>query len=420
MALFGFLSGKSKTPHQLLGEGNLKGALKGFLELHKKKPAQPIYMNQIAELYAKLGKPEKALSFYIKVGDHFVKRGFINKAVVSFKKALQITPNDEEVFKKLENLSDDASRYMLSDNLFQKTDGGDETQDDSFDVTHEEISIAEESLKMELEEASSEFLSLNIKDVPGYKEDGEQEVIALAEVKTETLPDEVSLSESPDEITDEEATEKVEDIEPEPVIDQPELGENEDDSKAVFKNRDLPPSDDESSENSQNGVFTTVEDALEAAFSFTPIEQKIPAHPGMLHDPNLWPIFKGIDRDTFMDIIMALESRSYNPGDYIIKQGEDGAEMFLIVDGEVEVRIQAKELEKKVAILKSGEFFGEGAILTKSKRNANIKALKKTEVLTLSKKEFIILIKKHPQILNNMKLPFLSRKKVNKQILGGE
>jgi len=397
MSFFGFFSGKNKSPHQLLGEGKLKPALEGFLQMHQTKPDEPIFMVQIAEIYVKLGKPEKALPYYIQVGNHFLNRGFVNKAVASFKKALNISPDNDEVIGKLGELNEEASRFMLNDSFFQRqSDSGSGDFEEDFDITQEEISIAEESLRLDLEQASSEVKNLTLSTLPDFGFDGVAEQIkqAAASSDHETDPGEIA-----------------------PEQDEDSGATPDENNASVFKKRTVP--EKTQTEPREGESFSTLDEALDAAFSFTVAPQeKNGEKPAMLNDPERWTLFKGMDRDTFIDIVKALESRCFEAGEYIIRQGDEGSEMYLIVEGEVEVYIHSDELSKKVAILKSGEFFGEGAILTKSKRNADLRALIDTEVLALSKKDFISLVKKHPQILSNMKLPFHTREKINKKILG--
>ena len=403
MALFGFFSGKNKTPHQLLADGNLKGALKGFLELHEAKPGEPIFMVQIAEIYKKLGKPESALPFYIKVGNHFINRGFVNKAVASFKKALDISPENKDVLEKLGELNPEASRFMLNDSYFERTpEEPSNPFEEDFDITQEEISLAEESLRLELEQASSEIDNFSIKTLPDFGFEGLQEKLTKA-AENKTAENSV-----PNEIL-----EKTPDIVPETP---PSPSEH---MKSVFKNRTSESTEKKDPPRLESD-FNSLDDALDAAFNMFASDSKKDTEPTLLRDPESWTLFKGMDKETFMDIVKALKSNTFEPGEYIITQGTEGSEMFLIVEGQVEVKIQTNEFEKKVAVLKSGEFFGEGAILTKSKRNASIKAIERTEVLTLSKKEFVTLVKKHPQILSNMKLPVISRKKLNRSLLGSD
>lgn len=474
MALFGFFSGKQKTPHQLLADGKLKPALKGFLELHQAKPDEPIFMVQIAEIYKKLKEPDQALPYYIKVGNHFINKGFINKAVASFKKALNIHPDNEEVLEKLKELNEEASRFMLNDSFFARKNLDDSEDDELFDITQEEVSLAEESLKMELEQASSEIENFSLKTLPEFGLEGVKEQLSEAVriradkdraaqeaiEKEDVSPDEVTDAESLSLAHDEHAPEDSDDEpfettgEDEELLGDEPFSEAEFDASSdealeeesgqdpkspttstpgesplaptqeapqtVFKNRETVPKQPTASTSDQvSSDFESVDDALDAVFSFGPVGPG-PAGRAIMNNPDKWALFQGMDTETFTDIVMALETRAFEPGDFIIRQGEEGSEMFLIVEGEVEVTIQTDQTHQKVAKLKSGDFFGEGAILTKSKRNASIQALETTEVLALSKKEFVKLVKKHPNILNNMKLPFISRKKMNKHLLGSE
>lgn len=67
---------------------------------------------------------------------------------------------------------------------------------------------------------------------------------------------------------------------------------------------------------------------------------------------------------------MVLQSRIFLPGDYIIQEGEIGEEMFFIVEGSVNVL--AADKHTVVARLENGNYFGEIAILLKTKRTSNV------------------------------------------------
>lgn len=61
---------------------------------------------------------------------------------------------------------------------------------------------------------------------------------------------------------------------------------------------------------------------------------------------------------------------SYPAGTVLFREGDPGAEMFLIVAGSVRVSKLAGTVERTLAVLGPGEFFGEMAILTGEDRSA--------------------------------------------------
>jgi hypothetical protein len=167
--------------------------------------------------------------------------------------------------------------------------------------------------------------------------------------------------------------------------------------------------------------FESVDDALDAVFGQALANASAkksaptpsPSSKAILEDPNHWSLFQGLPSDSFLALIQALNTKTVDPGQYIIRQGDDGDELFLIIEGSVEVTITIDHAVHKVAVLHSGDYFGEGALLTKSKRNASIRALKSTELLTLTKASFVPLIRKHPIVFENMKTGFLARRARN-------
>ncbi|HSR63527.1 MAG TPA: cyclic nucleotide-binding domain-containing protein [Gammaproteobacteria bacterium] len=91
-----------------------------------------------------------------------------------------------------------------------------------------------------------------------------------------------------------------------------------------------------------------------------------------------------------------LEPLELNAGDTVIKQGEIGDTYYIIQEGHCEVSRAPKEGAKpiKLAELRSGDTFGEEALLTEAKRNATITMLTDGVLMQLSKENFINIIKK--------------------------
>jgi CRP-like cAMP-binding protein len=97
--------------------------------------------------------------------------------------------------------------------------------------------------------------------------------------------------------------------------------------------------------------------------------------------------------DLFRDLSVAeatvlgtfMERRQHQPGDVVVRQGDTGAELFLIESGEAEVRVASPRGQSMhVATLGAGDFFGEIALVTGGERSADVIARSPLSVMYLS------------------------------------
>ena len=100
-------------------------------------------------------------------------------------------------------------------------------------------------------------------------------------------------------------------------------------------------------------------------------------------------------------VAVILESRKISAGEYIMKQGDKGDELFILISGAVRVCKNTKKNEEYTIVDLKAEynvFFGEIALMDNDVRSASIKVLKDCEVLVLKKDRFITLGNQHPEI----------------------
>jgi CRP-like cAMP-binding protein len=92
-----------------------------------------------------------------------------------------------------------------------------------------------------------------------------------------------------------------------------------------------------------------------------------------------------------------IERRVKN-GEVIIKEGEIGSSMFFIIDSEVKIFRTHLGKEIELAVLKSGNFFGEMALLDEFPRSASVSAIGDCVLYELSKDNFKDIIEKYPSL----------------------
>jgi small-conductance mechanosensitive channel len=90
-------------------------------------------------------------------------------------------------------------------------------------------------------------------------------------------------------------------------------------------------------------------------------------------------------------------------GEVLTRQGAEGHWLYLILEGDVSVRVAADEgLEKEVARLGAGEFFGEMSLMTGARRSATVVALTPVDAYRLDKAAFQQVIQEKPAIAEPM------------------
>jgi CRP/FNR family cyclic AMP-dependent transcriptional regulator len=89
---------------------------------------------------------------------------------------------------------------------------------------------------------------------------------------------------------------------------------------------------------------------------------------------------------------ITIEVRKYRAGQTIFKKGDVGFELFVIKQGEVELRLG----ERVLSTLAAGDIFGEMALVDDSTRSALAIALSDVEIVPISEKQFVGLIRETP------------------------
>lgn len=93
-------------------------------------------------------------------------------------------------------------------------------------------------------------------------------------------------------------------------------------------------------------------------------------------------------------MFMRIQEVAVKAGDYVIKQGDDGDYYYIIKSGKCKVtRTSKANTQLTLATLKEGDAFGEEALLSDAKRNANIIMETDGLLMRLSKEDFNSLLK---------------------------
>ena len=86
-------------------------------------------------------------------------------------------------------------------------------------------------------------------------------------------------------------------------------------------------------------------------------------------------LFKSLDDAGRARVLASGYVTTFAPGDVVIKQGDRGTAMYLVLNGSVSVETSAPGKSIHLAELRRGGVFGEVSVLTGSERTATVTAL---------------------------------------------
>jgi len=95
-------------------------------------------------------------------------------------------------------------------------------------------------------------------------------------------------------------------------------------------------------------------------------------------------LFKRLPQELLPTVASLCSKVQFETGDVVIQQGDEGNEFFVIVTGKADVDVDGKV----VAALRSGDYFGENALLRDEPRTATITATDKINALKITREQF--------------------------------
>jgi CRP-like cAMP-binding protein len=96
------------------------------------------------------------------------------------------------------------------------------------------------------------------------------------------------------------------------------------------------------------------------------------------------PLFEGLSKKELTELARATDELALGAGTVLCKEGALGHEFFVIVDGTVEVTKEGRPLATRGA----GDFIGEIALLTTSRRTATVTATTPLRCFVLTDRAF--------------------------------
>lgn len=110
-------------------------------------------------------------------------------------------------------------------------------------------------------------------------------------------------------------------------------------------------------------------------------------------------IFSPLSSDELSALASNAKGHIFAPGETIIRAGDQGASMFVVHRGSVDVRVDSNGMPKTIKRLEEGDFFGEMGLFTGEPRTANVVAAEETEVLEIGHDSMKSLFETNPDLV---------------------
>jgi len=133
------------------------------------------------------------------------------------------------------------------------------------------------------------------------------------------------------------------------------------------------------------------------------------------------PLFRPFSPQQRLDLARRFTGHDVQPGTEIIREGDPGRGLYVVLSGEVEVQKGEAPFETTLATLRSGELFGEIALVRNTPATATVRAARPATVLFLAREYFERLVGALPEMRAFFEgLTEERLKDAERQLTGGE
>ena len=115
------------------------------------------------------------------------------------------------------------------------------------------------------------------------------------------------------------------------------------------------------------------------------------------------PLFERLTERELLRVMQAVEVRQYKDGDIVIREGDKGDELFIVLDGKVRVQ----RGEQVLTHLGQGEHVGEMALIRSVPRSATVVAAGDAELIAIRRADFFEILRKEHEVAVKMLWQFL-------------
>jgi hypothetical protein len=106
-------------------------------------------------------------------------------------------------------------------------------------------------------------------------------------------------------------------------------------------------------------------------------------------------IFQTLNEANLKNLVDILRLKKFNPNEYIIRKGDPGKNLYIILSGVVDV---VDEDGNSITKLRNGEVFGEMSLISGDPVGATIRVMESTTVLYIKGQDFLKVLNRFPSL----------------------
>jgi CRP-like cAMP-binding protein len=106
------------------------------------------------------------------------------------------------------------------------------------------------------------------------------------------------------------------------------------------------------------------------------------------------PLLRGLSPEEILDFLDIMEILYVANGDFVLRQGETGEDLYIVISGNFEVLRDAEHL----SVIKPGDIFGEIGFFHHARRSASVKAVDDATIIRIPSEPLRSLCRKYPGV----------------------
>ncbi len=137
----------------------------------------------------------------------------------------------------------------------------------------------------------------------------------------------------------------------------------------------------------------------------------------MLDELRQVPLFADLSEEDLERLYEMAETVSVPAGQLVLREGDPGDSLYVVLDGELEVTKRQGGQEVLLSSYEQGQFFGEMALLERAPRSASVRTLRESHLLAIDQAAFQTLLSCSPSAPFNILRTVTSRLRSTESML---
>lgn len=344
---------------KLIADGRLDAALSAFEEASELNPDDEFITTKIAQLLGRVGRKVDAIRLYQNLADKHAAAGFLLKAIAVNKMILHLDPDHEET---QETLAKQYAERGMEPPTLQRTPS-------TLPPTRPG-SVAPASMRPTM---PADMRPATPTMVPEHARPTASVPPAAAHLAASSVARPTQAPDPDYRPAGRQAT----------VLEMPAMKMPLRAARAAIPS--VPDEEDPAT------LEMVLDLAMDLQIQAEPPQGSIPPR-----DMPATPLFEGLPKAAFVELLSLMNLIEANPGDKIVVEGEIGVNMYIVASGSVDV-VRERDGER-LARLGEGAFFGEIALLTNVPRTASVVAAEPCQLLEIGRDALNTIVERHPKV----------------------